>query len=185
MTPDWSLRMIRAAGFGAVCTLVSAVAHWYGGGALPGPGGTGLAALLTAAGAFLLGGRERDMRVVLLATSLAQYGLHELFGRLAPGAADSVNPDLPVMVDAGHSGPAMLLGHLIVALLSAAWLRCGEELLCSLVRRTAARLLRLLRYTPVSAPPVSRPAAGTVRVLVPAAIVTAVGRRGPPVANSL
>ncbi len=185
MTPDWSLRTVRAVGFGAVCVLVSSVVHRYAGGALPGPGGTGLAVLLTAAGAFLFCGRERDMRVVFPATLLAQYGLHELFGRLAPAVAGPVDPDLPVMVDAGHSGPAMMLGHLIVALLSAAWLRCGEELFCSLVRRMAARILRLLRYTPVSPPPAARPAAAAVRVLVPVAVVTAVGRRGPPVANSL
>jgi len=185
VTPDWSLRILRAAGFGAVCTLVSAAAHRYGGGALPGPGGTGLAVLLTALGAFLLGGRERDMRVLLPATSAAQYGLHELFGRLAPAAAGPVNPDLPVMADTGHSGPAMLLAHLTVVLLTAAWLRRGEELFCSLVRRTAARLLRLLRYPPVSLPLLRRPVRGTVRTLVPAAVVTAVGRRGPPPADSL
>ena len=185
VTPDWSLRTVHAVGFGAVCTIVSAAVHHYGGGLL-GPGGLGIALGLTCVGAFLLGGQERSMRVILPATLLAQYGLHEPFSWSAPAAPRSQDPDLPTMVDAGHSGLAMLLGHLIVALLTAAWLRCGEELFCSVVRRMAARILRLLRCVPVPSAQVPGPVVtAAVRVLVPMAVVTVVGRRGPPAANSL
>jgi hypothetical protein len=100
VTPDWSLRTVHAVGFGAVCTIVSAAVHHYGGGLL-GPGGLGLAMGLTGVGAFLLGGRERSMRVILPATLLAQYGLHEPFSWSAPAAPRSQDPDLPTMVDFG------------------------------------------------------------------------------------
>jgi hypothetical protein len=186
VTPDWSLRTVRAAGFGAVCTLVSAAAHWFGGGSLVGPGGLAAAIALTSVGAFLLGGRERSMRVVLPAVLAAQYGLHVLFGQVAPEAPAIVDPDLPTMAQTEHSGLPMLIGHLIVALLTAAWLRCGEELFCSLVRRTAARILRLLRCVLVPSREVPGPVVtAAVRVLVPMSVVTVVGRRGPPAANSL
>ncbi|MEW2359795.1 hypothetical protein [Spirillospora sp. NPDC029432] len=210
MTPDRSLRTLRAAGFGAVCTIVSAVAHRYAGGAPAGPGALALAAALTAAGAFLLGGRERGMKAILPATFAAQYGLHHLLGRLAPGtpaahealarpAAHAHHAHHAHYVEhahhaehvqyAGggamdHAGGTMLLAHVIVALITAAWLRRGEELFCSLVRRLATRVTRLVRPGPVPSPRVhSRPAVTRVWVLIPDAVVTAVGRRGPPAAN--
>ncbi|MFB4320283.1 hypothetical protein [Actinomadura sp. 21ATH] len=212
MTPDRSLRTLRAAGFGAVCTIVSAAAHRYAGGAPAGPAVLGLAAALTAAGAFLLAGRERGTKVILPATFAAQYGLHHLFGRLAPGTPPAAHEALAdpaahahlahqahqahwahsahqagqvQQAGAGgmdHSGAAMLLAHVIVALVTAAWLRRGEELFCSLVRRLATRIARVVRPGPVPAPPFSRPAVTRVRVLIPDAVVTAVGRRGPPAA---
>ena len=80
----------------------------------------------------------------------------------------------------------MLLNHFEGSLLTAAWLRCGEELFCSLVRRTAARILRLLRCVLVPSREVPGPVVtAAVRVLVPMSVVTVVGRRGPPAANSL
>ena len=184
VTPDWSLRTVRATGFGSACTLVSAAAHWFGGGAPVEPSGLASAALLTSLCALLLGGRERGLRVIFPAVLLVQYGLHVFFERVAPAAPAPEDPDLPAMAQMGHPGSAMLIGHLIVALLTAAWLRCGEELFCSVVRRMAARILGLLRCVLVP----SREVPGTVvtaavRVLVPVAVVTAVGRRGPPVAN--
>ncbi len=177
---------MRAVGFGVVCTLVTAAAHWFGGGAPVGPGGLASAAMLTSAAAFLLGGRERSMRVIFPAAFSAQYGLHDFFGRIAPEAPAVVDPDMPTMVATGHSGVTMLLGHVIVALLSAAWLRSGEELFCSVVRRLAARILRLLRCLLVPSREVPGPAVTVAeRVLVPVAVVTTVGRRGPPAADSL
>lgn len=174
---------MRASGFGAACTVISAGAHWYGGGSPVGPGALGLAAVAVACGAFLLTGRERDMRLILPVTFSAQYGLHSLFGAMTPAhRVEALDGSGLVVVDVTH--PSMLLTHVIVALLSAAWLRRGEELFCSLVRRLAARVFRAPRpFVPLT-PFRAVPAAEPVRVLVPAAVVTEVSRRGPPAAFS-
>ncbi|GAB2857240.1 hypothetical protein GCM10022221_66040 [Actinocorallia aurea] len=183
MKPDWSLRLVRATGFGSVCTVISAGAHWYGGGGLIGPVGFALAALGLTAGAFLLLGRERGAGVILPVTFAAQYGLHTLFGEMAPvHRVEALDGSGLVVMDHTHS--SMLLTHVIVALLSAAWLRRGEELFCSLVRRLAARVLRVARpWVPVT-PFRAVPSAEPVRILVPVAVVTEVSRRGPPAAFS-
>ncbi|MDX6742380.1 hypothetical protein [Actinocorallia sp. A-T 12471] len=184
MKPDWSLRLLRASGFGSVCAVVSAGAHYYGGGALIGPGVFGLAALALTVGAFLLGGRERGMGVILPATFAAQYGLHSLFGELSPVAGVEAL-DGSGMVSMDHTHGSMLLTHVIVALLSAAWLRRGEELFCALVRRLAARILRLTRPALPAILFVKAPVPAPVMACVPVAVTTEVSRRGPPTTFSL
>ncbi|ROO85989.1 hypothetical protein EDD29_3546 [Actinocorallia herbida] len=178
------MRLLRATGFGSVCTVISAGAHWYGGGALIGPGAFAPAVLALTAGAFLLVGRERGMGVILPATFAAQYGLHTLFGELYPPAAVEAL-DGSGLVTMDHTHGSMLLSHVIVALLSAAWLRRGEELFCSLVRRLGARILRLPRPVLPATPFGKAPVPAPVMVRVSVAVVTEVSRRGPPAAFSL
>lgn len=183
MRPDWSLRLLRATGFGSVCTVISAGAHWYGGGALIGPSVLVPAALALAFWAFLLGGRERGMKVILPATFAAQYGLHTVFGALVPAPMVEAL-DGSGMVAMDHTHGSMLLSHVIVALLSAAWLCRGERFFCALVRRLAARVLRLARPALPAILFVKAPVPAPAMACVPVAVVTEVSRRGPPAAFS-
>lgn len=190
MIPDWSLRAARAAGFASVCVPVSAAAHWYGGGPLLGAGILVLSAALVAAGAFLLSGRERGLRVILPAAFAAQYGLHNLFGLELPQAPQQhlvpvLDPVSGVPVGSGmatmdHAGPAMILAHLIVALLTAAWMRKGETVFCALARQLYARVCTVLKPVQALPTPSRPPLSHTLPVAIATALGTVIAHRGPP-----
>lgn len=180
--PGPGLRALRAIFFAAVCVLMSAGAHVYAGGA-PLPAATlGLAVLLVFGGAYALGGRERTLVLLLPSTFVAQYGLHHLFSW---GAGHTVvEADLAMAGEHVHDAASMtmVLGHAIMALLTAFWLERGEARLCALVAWACARtlpvLLVLLPDLPVPARPV--PAPRRVAVPVSEALRSVIARRGPP-----
>ncbi|MCD0449214.1 hypothetical protein LO762_08440 [Actinocorallia sp. API 0066] len=123
------------------------------------------------------------MGVILPLAFAAQYGLHTAFGELSP-AAPVAALDGSGMVAMDHTHGTMLLSHVIVALVSAAWLRRGEELFCSLVRRLAARVLRLPEPVRPAIVFTDGPVASPAWVPVPVAVGTEVSRRGPPAPRS-
>lgn len=70
---------MRSAVFAAVCVLVSAALHGFAGGEPVRPGTLLGAMALAWTGAFLLGGRQRGMDVLLGACFATQYGMHHMF----------------------------------------------------------------------------------------------------------
>ncbi|MFI0443987.1 hypothetical protein [Actinomadura sp. 6N118] len=183
MLPGPGLRSLRAIFFAAVCVLMSAGTHVYAGGT-PVPAGTlGLAVLLVFGGAYALGGRERTLVLLLPSTFVAQYGLHHLFSW---GAGHTVvEADNPAMAgEHVHDATSMtmLLGHAIMALLTAFWLERGEARLCALVAWACARTLPLLLVLLPDVPVPARPLPAPRQVAVPVSEVlrSVIARRGPP-----
>ncbi|MFI7641540.1 hypothetical protein [Nonomuraea sp. NPDC049400] len=130
---------MRAAMFAAVCVLVSAALHGLAGGE-PVHAGTLTGALALAwAGAFLLGGRQRGMEVLLAACFATQYGMHQLFGA-GDAAATSSHEHGTVL--------GMLLVHAVTALISAWWLARGESALAVLLHLAVATVRRWWRVLP-------------------------------------
>ncbi|SDI42016.1 hypothetical protein [Nonomuraea jiangxiensis] len=177
-----ALRLSRAVVFAAVCGAVSAGGHALAGGG-PVPFGVYLAGVLGAFGlACLIDGRERGPAAVLAATVGAQMVLHQLFERVAPGAAG----------DPGHAHPAfgMALAHLTVAALTAWWLHRGERALWLVLRLYATP--PPIGWLPVRGPVAGAAGSGAQAALswrpvthdVPASagrtVSPTVSRRGPP-----
>lgn len=181
------LRSLRAAVFAVACVLVSAALHVLAGGAAVRLGTLAAALALTWLGAFLLGGRQRGMDVLLGACFAAQYGMHHLF---TAGA----EPVAPMLTEQGHgSWLGMVLVHAVAAVGSAWWLARGDSVLATLVHLAAtsldglwAALLLVLRTAPIEVGPTAPTALWddpTPRRR--AAFAMAVSRRGPPVRFSV
>ncbi|HEX2315780.1 MAG TPA: MFS transporter [Thermomonospora sp.] len=185
MLPGPGLRSARAVFFGAVCVVVSAGVHLYAGGAPVPPAVMALATALTSGGAYALAGRERTLRTLLPAAFAAQFGLHQLFswgaGHTAPAPPD------PATAAAGHVHDAgslpMLIAHLTVALITAAWLERGEAALCAFLRGLYAGAVSLLALLLPDPPVPPRPVAAPRPVALPPTrrLRAAIVRRGPPV----
>ncbi|MEV4572499.1 hypothetical protein AB0K16_04510 [Nonomuraea jabiensis] len=178
------MRAIRAAVFAAVCVLVSAALHGLAGGD-PVRAGTLLGALALAwTGAFVLGGRQRGMEVLLAACFAAQYGMHLLFGA---GRADVPPPHEHA------SGVGMFLVHATTAVISAWWLARGESALAALLHLAVAsvgrwwRVLSVLAGGPVELSPYGgRHAAWDDHAAFLQHLFAAANfRRGPPARLSL
>ncbi|MFD1544256.1 hypothetical protein [Nonomuraea guangzhouensis] len=124
------LRALRAAVFAAACVLVSAALHVLAGGTVVRLTAIGGALALAWSGAYVLGGRQRGMNVLLGACFAAQYGMHHLFGATVP--------DLPsVTSQSPHEhggGLGMLVVHAVAAFGSAWWLARGDAALATLLR---------------------------------------------------
>ncbi|WP_327583952.1 hypothetical protein OHA25_50410 [Nonomuraea sp. NBC_00507] len=122
---------MRSAVFAAVCVLVSAALHGFAGGEPVRPGTLLGAMALAWTGAFLLGGRQRGMDVLLGACFATQYGMHHMFSAGAP-----------VPPHEHGTGLGMLLVHAMTALLSAWWLERGESALAVLLHLAIASIGR-------------------------------------------
>ncbi|MGI5291958.1 hypothetical protein ACQEVF_52810 [Nonomuraea polychroma] len=169
------LRATRSTVFAAVCVLVSAALHGFAGGEPVRPG-TLLGALALAwTGAFLLGGRQRGMGVLLGACFATQYGMHHLFSAGAP-----------VPPHEHGTGLGMLLVHVMTALLSAWWLERGESALAVLLHLAFASIgrwcaLLVLAAGPIEAGLHGRRPSYDGRVPFPQSLfAAAISRRGPP-----
>ncbi|MFB4262538.1 hypothetical protein [Nonomuraea sp. GTA35] len=177
------MRAMRAAAFAALCVLVSAVLHGLAGGTPVRQEVLLGAYALTWAGAFLIGGRQRGLGVLLVACFVTQYGMHHLF------SASAAVPAAPFH-DHG-SGVGMFLVHGMTALISAWWLKRGESALAALLHlavtavRLWGRVLTVLLGGPVEAGVRPRPDRDE-RVTLPRSRCAAViSRRGPPALLSL
>lgn len=211
--PARLLRLTRSAVFAAVMVLLAVGAHVAAGGGTPGTAVPAAAVLVLTAAAHPVTRRERGLPALLAATAVAQLALHVTFAlAMLPGcpasgsgpgtagalAMPGMAPASPSTVDPGGgwsdlvpgSGrPAMVVAHVLAAVLAAWWLRRGERLaarLVALLSGLALPLRRVLTGTPPRAartvsPP--RPAVRAADRACPGAAVRAggpVSRRGPP-----
>jgi hypothetical protein len=160
-----SVRVLRAAVFAAVMTVLAVLAHAAAGAMVPGVAVTAVVCVGVGAAVYPLTCRERGLPAVLAATAGAQLALHVVFtlemtpacvpggpraGALPAGAGMAMKMEMSPVVG-GHrgvcaagswfemgsrSGARMLALHVLAGLVSAWWLRRGE--------RAVTRLLRLL-----------------------------------------
>jgi hypothetical protein len=170
-----AVRLARAAVFATVCIVVSAVAHVFAGGGAIAPAMLLLCALGAFVLAYLLGGCERGIDVVLGTTIGAQAVLHELFARAALVPSEHAAH--------GHLALRMTVAHLVVAVLTGWWLHRGESALWLMLRLLGMprlllpRLLALrVETTAASWPTVP----DDMPIPAGAQIAAAVHRRGPP-----
>jgi hypothetical protein len=151
-----------------------------------------VAAAALVAPAWWLTGRERGWGPLAGALLAGQLAAHVLFTVTAPAGDTGMHPS-PGHVDSGHHAAGwlpvdlMLLGHLLAAVVGAAWLRRGERRAWAAARRAAAALHQTLSV--LLGRPVQVPAGGGVlcwdtregrptqqRVVLRHTII----RRGPP-----
>jgi hypothetical protein len=167
------IRGFRALVFAVACVAVSAGLHGVAGGGLISSGAFAAAVTAVAPGAYLLGGRQRSLPVLLIACAATQSSLHVWFTAIS-GHAHHLVP-----------GPSMLLVHLLAMAVCAVWLARGDAALAALLEHLVllaapALLARLLEAAgPARAPrrPAGAPARVSLRLLLLAA---AASRRGPP-----
>jgi hypothetical protein len=173
-----ALRLPRALVFATLCIAVTGGGHVLAGGRLP-PHLALTGVAFAFALAYALNARERGLAVILPATATSQILLHELFSRAAP------IPAIPA--EHNHSGPNMVLIHLVVALLTGWWLHRGESALWLMIRlhHMPMPVIRLLFVLPAEVPQVWQ--------VIPASDVRSHGgweispvlrRRGPPAPRS-
>lgn len=170
------LRLARSALFAAVCVTLAALAHWFAGGTLPGPGQIALGAGVVTAITAVAAGREREPVLIAVLLGSAQLLLHALFSWHAP-------------MTPGHglaSDVEMELCHLTAMLVTGWWVARGETALWSVLRRLAVRVMLILAPCPIRPP-----ASPTPAYLAPSGIPYesllrhAVVRRGPPLPAAL
>jgi hypothetical protein len=175
--------------FAVACVLASSALHVLAGGAPIRPGFLAGALALTWAGAFLLGGRQRGLPVLLGAGFAAQYGMHHLF---TAGAEASV-PALGHEHGSGlGSALGMILVHAVVSVVSAWWLERGESALATILHLVAACLGAvwagiLIRASLVVEARLPRRPVASHRVdrLTRLFLAAGVSRRGPPLPVSV
>jgi hypothetical protein len=181
-----SLRGLRGAVVGTTATTLAATGHAMGGGAVPGPAQL----LVVGAGAVVvavaLSSRRWSLPSLLLVVLGVQAAYHVAF---ATGAGvQSTGPTGPMghpgfmagMDHHGTPGLAMMAGHVLAAVATAALLARGEQWCLALVALLGASLVAALwRPVPVRT---HRPGAAVRREERPRALLLArtVSRRGPP-----
>lgn len=166
-------RGLRALVFAVACAVVSTGLHVFAGGAPAGMGPFAAAVAALVPVGLLFGGTRRGPAALLALCGAAQSGLHIWF------SAGSGHPHHLV------PGPAMLLVHLLAAMVSAVWLARGDAALAAFIDAVVV-LLAAVVWPPL--PWAAAPdAPGRVdRCSSPAAIpaieplVTAAAERGPP-----
>lgn len=196
MTPR-AARLLRGALLGTVATLLAALSHAAGGGAVPGALALVLGGVFaTAVGTVALGRVEAGRRSSLVRTSVsvavAQLAFHLGFSLLATGAAVrstgghhhalvSIAADPAAAVAQG--GVGMWLAHLIAAVATVLYLRHLEGRVWAVLARVGGVLLRVLGIR-MPQQPAHRPRPALFRTLLPAPVLLrdAIARRGPPAA---
>jgi hypothetical protein len=164
----------RATAFAGTAAALAALAHVFAGGSLPNPWLLLLGAAFAGAGVLPLVAREATWPLIVAGLAIAQGFLHLWMAALGHhhhgGAAGSV------------SGSRMLLAHVLATVVSAIWLRYGEQRLWNGARLAWVRsLIRSVRFEPAPSSdrprtaPVSRPIIRST-VFDPASAVV----RGPP-----
>ncbi|MEV4559873.1 hypothetical protein AB0K51_23160 [Kitasatospora sp. NPDC049285] len=157
-TAAWDLRVLRAAPFALVCTVVAAAGHaWVGGGEVA-PDTLLLGFAVVAACAALLAGRERSLGAIAAALGAGQLGLHLLFHCLAGGLGGGLT-GLPMagMQMAGNSpsdGLTAVAGRLLCNDLP------GDGLTVVPVDTTAEQVVSAAGLDPAAYTAVAAPHAG-------------------------
>lgn len=180
---------MRGAGASAASTIIAAVSHTLGGGAAPHPLLVlALLVFLTPLAALLVGPRA-SLRRLSSAVLVAQSIFHALFVVLNATAAPSdlgtghhhalVLPAITGAAPDVAPDAAMLVAHLVAAVLTVAWLRRGESLIRAVFHWVRAVLHR--RAPRLHARwPVPASVARTARVFVSAILAGDLALRGPP-----
>lgn len=190
MTPRQRF-VARGALASGTTTLLAAISHTWGGGAAPAPTIVlGMAVLLIAPAALLLGRRPRLPRIALTtaAAQVAFHGVFEALGAPVAGVAVQGSHDhhahaitaAPAIAASAPHDPSMLAAHVVAALATIAILAYGE----AAVRRGGSWIRAVARALVADAslpeiPHVIARAAGRIRPV--AVAVTPTGVRGPPV----
>jgi hypothetical protein len=192
MRASWTVRILRAAVFAAVCVTLSAAAHRVAVGATPPlwAGGCGFLAVLAVA--CPLSGRERSLRAIAGAMLAVQVALHFAFDAALPrsGAMGMRMQGMPG-APGGHEMAAhgvmthSAVAHLLAALLASWWLHRGEAAFWSLLRRARSLAPGLAAWWGVRTGPgvpvsVYRVAAAGPAPVRGTELRHAVSRRGPP-----
>ncbi|MEV4222229.1 hypothetical protein [Nonomuraea sp. NPDC049725] len=183
-----AVRALRAAAFTAICVLASAALHMLVGGTSIRPGALVVAVAATWTSAYALGSRQRGRPTLLALCGASQWGLHQLFA-----AGEQTASAMQAIPQSGHdhgTGFGMLLIHVAVALASSCWLARGESALACVLHLAAVGMTRYWRLLmaalavpagpPVTTRPRLTPAWPDTARRIPAALVRAVSRRGPP-----
>lgn len=161
-----------------MCLAVSAGGHALTGGGVIPPCLAVAGALIAFFVAYALNGRERELEVVLGATTGTQILLHELFSRAVPA------PQATSFAGHSHSVLGMTMIHLAVALGTGWWLHRGESALWLMIHLYGGRRppIRLLFAVPAEVtPPTWRAVpAADVRPYGGWEILPVLWRRGPP-----
>jgi len=185
------LRLVRAAAVSSVATLLAALSHTLGGGAVPHMLLIlAVATLLTPLSALLVGIRESRGRVAI-AVFLGQAAFHVVFQLLgsptgtapiAGGGGHAHHLDLSALSSTAPTaapGTLMLFAHVVAAVLTTLLVWHGE----AVVRVVARWVDALFRRASAGAPAMHRRPPRLRSTTIPSFAVTisaAVPRRGPP-----
>ncbi|NBE95584.1 hypothetical protein FE391_45760 [Nonomuraea sp. KC401] len=178
------LRGLRAAVFAVVSVFAALGMHVLAGGPDARLVTVVAATLVTGAGAYVLARRQRSLGTLLAASFAAQYGMHQLFGSGAAAFPGHHGGGLHTGTELGP-GTGMVLAHVLVAAVSAWWLRRGETALLALASLLACSLRGLwdrltTRLAPTPAPRPGLVPAAPGDVAVPPVLAWTLCRRGPP-----
>lgn len=174
------LRSVRATVVGLSATGLALMGHLAAGGARPPGGQLGLVILAVLVVSRVLSVRRWTVGPLLAVLLGSQALFHVAFG--GPGHVHGGEHMTGGSTMPGHSGPLMLVGHGLAALLTAMLLRRGEDWLWGLVA-LLARAWRVVRVAAEQPVPAARSRAMSRSGGVPAALDLlehAVARRGPP-----
>lgn len=183
------LRLLRAASASAVATTLAAVSHTVAGGPAPHPLlVVAMASFLVPLAAVLLGGRASRFRVAAT-VAVSQTLFHTAFqalgaptgGTVVSGHQHHLDPSALGTVAASATAPdaAMLLGHLVAAVLTTAALWHGESMVRAVAGWVEAYLRRAISPFRPTHDPLALPVFSAPRP-VAHALSSSVSRRGPP-----
>ncbi|WP_314422184.1 hypothetical protein [uncultured Microbacterium sp.] len=186
--PPRQLRLLRAASASTVATTVAAASHTVAGGAAPHPLlVVAMASFLVPLAAVLLGAGASRFRVA--ATVLVSQALfHATFQMLGAPTGTAVvsghqhHLDLSALGTAASTAApdsAMIVGHLIAAVLTTAALCHGESMVRVIAMWVQARIRRANPLFRASHDAPAPPAFATP-LLIDVALGSSVSRRGPP-----
>jgi hypothetical protein len=183
----WSAALLAGA--------LTATLHASAGGAFPAPAVVLLAVLLAGLVSTVLVGRTPSLPRLTAAVAIGQLTFHTVFTALGDTGAVALVPS-PAAGHAGHalaaelaghpatnhSGPGMLIAHLVAGIGSALLLTHSERALAGMRRLAALTLRRLTGApTPLPRPHVGRPVLHRTVARPSAAVVIGTLRyRGPP-----
>ncbi|WP_255266105.1 hypothetical protein [Microbacterium hominis] len=183
------LRALRGTAAAAIATTLASTGHTFGGGAAPSLWLLVAVTVLAAPLAVAMVGRRRSLPRLAAAIATAQIALHTAFAvvggaaPVTPAGHEHVMPGVAIGVATTHAGghltAAMLIGHLVAALVTIALVAYGERLLAMIARGVR----RLLARTGVTAPgprPRAHAAPTDRRIALPLFLLSALRRRGPP-----
>lgn len=180
MSPSPPLRLLRASVFAAVCVVLTCLGHVMAAGHAMAPWTVPVAFAGVLGVAFPLAGHERSLGTIAGGLLFGQFALHALFS-----GGQAQHPHYRPVVEDGDGGLAMVGAHLVVALVSAWWLRRGERRVWRVARYAVDALVRPLLSlvpgcrlaAPVVVAPMPEPRVRPVGVVLRHVLIL----RGPPV----